>query len=35
MEYGHINLDEQRRYKTDIVRTQINRLGGLPLESPC
>lgn len=34
MEYGHINLDEQRRYKTDIVRTQINRLGGLPLESP-
>lgn len=33
MEYGHINLDEQRRYKTDIVRTQINRLGGLPLES--
>lgn len=34
MEYGHINLAEQRRYKTDIVRTQINRLGGLPLESP-
>lgn len=34
MEYGHISLDEQRRYKTDIVRTQINRLGGLPLESP-
>ncbi|OFQ34392.1 SAM-dependent methyltransferase [Rothia sp. HMSC071C12] len=34
MEYGHINLDEQRRYKTDIVRTQINRLSGLPLESP-
>lgn len=34
MEYGHINLDEQRRYKTDIVRTQINCLGGLPLESP-
>lgn len=34
MEYGHINLEEQRRYKTDIVRTQINRLGGLPLESP-
>ena len=34
MEYGHINLDEQRRYKSDIVRTQINRLGGLPLESP-
>ncbi|OFR63321.1 class I SAM-dependent RNA methyltransferase [Rothia sp. HMSC069C04] len=34
MEYGHINLDEQRCYKTDIVRTQINRLGGLPLESP-
>ena len=34
MEYGHINLDEQRRYKTDIVRTQLNRLGGLPLESP-
>lgn len=34
MEYSHINLDEQRRYKTDIVRTQINRLGGLPLESP-
>ena len=34
MEYGHINLDEQRRYTTDIVRTQINRLGGLPLESP-
>ena len=34
MEYGHISLAEQRRYKTDIVRTQINRLGGLPLESP-
>lgn len=34
MEYGHISLPEQRRYKTDIVRTQINRLGGLPLESP-
>ena len=34
MEYGHISLSEQRRYKTDIVRTQINRLGGLPLESP-
>lgn len=33
MEYGHISLAEQRRYKTDIVRTQINRLGGLPLES--
>ena len=30
MEYGHISLAEQRRYKTDIV----NRLGGLPLESP-
>ena len=34
MEYGHISLAEQRRYKTDIVRTQITRLGGLPLESP-
>ena len=34
MEYGHISLAEQRHYKTDIVRTQINRLGGLPLESP-
>ena len=34
MEYGHISLAEQRRYTTDIVRTQINRLGGLPLESP-
>lgn len=34
MEYGHISLAEQRRYKTDIVRTQINRLGGLSLESP-
>lgn len=34
MEYGHISLAEQRRYKTDIIRTQINRLGGLPLESP-
>lgn len=34
MEYGHISLAEQRCYKTDIVRTQINRLGGLPLESP-
>ena len=34
MEYGHISMAEQRRYKTDIVRTQINRLGGLPLESP-
>ena len=34
MEYGHISLAEQRRYKTEIVRTQINRLGGLPLESP-
>ena len=34
MEYGHISLAEQRRYKTDIVRTQINRMGGVPLESP-
>lgn len=34
MEYGHLALDEQRRYKTDIVRTQIHRLGGLPLTSP-
>ena len=34
MEYSHLTLNEQRRYKTDIVRTQIHRLGGLPLSSP-
>ena len=34
MEYGHLEPSEQRRYKAEIVRTQLHRLGGIPLESP-
>ena len=34
MEYGHLEPAEQRRYKAEIVRTQLHRLGGIPLESP-
>ena len=34
MEYGHIDPATQRAYKTDTLRTQLIRLGGISPDSP-